>query len=73
MALVKHPLYGNMHIDKGEIEKYVAEGWVVWPRTKAQKEAVSRETFTPRVSELPVFPIPAPAEPMRTTLSVKRK
>lgn len=37
MIYVKHPEHGNKHVSAEEAEKLVAEGWVIWPRSKEAK------------------------------------
>lgn len=37
MVYVKHPEHGNKHVAPEEAPALVLEGWVIWPRTAAQK------------------------------------
>ena len=52
MILVKHPTLGNKHVHESEQTSLEAEGWVKWPRAKAQKvgsvvEAVEEKADAP--------------------------
>lgn len=37
MPLVKHPVYGNKHVEDSAVAALVADGWVKWPRSDADK------------------------------------
>lgn len=41
MVYVKHKDHGNRHVVATEVAGLVAAGWVVWPRTKSEKDGVS--------------------------------
>lgn len=63
MKYVKHPTFGNRHVSDEEAPALVAEGWVIWPRTKEQKEGLAAPQATAPVADLLVKPEPAGAAP----------
>lgn len=40
MIYIKHPEHGNKHVEPDEAEMLVADGWVIWPRSKEAKAGV---------------------------------
>jgi len=37
MVYMKHSEHGNVHVEDAEVSARVADGWVVWPRSKEAK------------------------------------
>jgi hypothetical protein len=57
MIYVKHPEHGNRHISDEDVAAYVADGWVVWPRSAAEKAGIA--------APAPVAPEPTKRGPGR--------
>lgn len=55
---MKHQTLGNRHFPDSEQKAREADGWVKWPRTKAQKSA--SPTFMSEPVALPISPPIAP-------------
>ena len=47
MVYMKHPEHGNVHVEDAEVSARVADGWVVWPRSKEAKAPEVAEAVLP--------------------------
>lgn len=68
MVYVKHQIHGNRHVVGTEVDALVAAGWVVWPRTKAEKEGLPvqpQEAHQPDAADAPVAQDAAPPVAVR--------
>jgi hypothetical protein len=54
MKYVKHPEHGNRHIPDEEVDTYVADGWVVWPRPAHVKNGTPESKAEAPKAEAPV-------------------
>lgn len=64
MHYVKHPEHGNRHVTDEELPALIADGWVKWPRTKAQKQAADSAAVPIKLAD-PIEPPAAPVAPAR--------
>jgi len=59
MLYGKHPTLGNAHFPDEQRTAREAAGWVIWPRTRAQKNAAPKPSVDPQIQE-PGSDLPKP-------------